>query len=137
MKLTTKSEYGLLALIDLAGYYGKNLVKAQDIAKRKKIPIKYLEQLLIILNRAGYVQSTRGIMGGYRLAKAPDKICLAEIIRLMDGALAPVSSASKYFYSHTPVEQCQPLLRVFKDIRDYIAEKLEKTTLADLLGKKI
>ncbi len=135
MKLTTKSEYALLALLDLTENAGADLVKAKDIAERKKIPLKYLEQLFIILNRAGFVQSARGISGGYRLAKVPDKICLAEIIRLMDGALAPVGSASHYFYSHTPVEQCPPLLQIFKDIRDYIADKMEHTTLADLVKK--
>lgn len=135
MKLTTKSEYALLALIDLAENKETELVKAKDIAEAKKIPLKYLEQLFIILNRAGFVQSARGTTGGYRLAKSPDQISLAEIIRLMDGALAPVGSASHYFYSHTPIEQCPPLLQILKDVRDYISDKMEHTTLADLVKK--
>jgi len=135
MKLTTKSEYSLLALIDLSENYNKGFIKIKDIKKRKKIPRKYLEQILIILNRARYLKSERGVKGGYMLAKPPEKISIAEIIRLMDGAIAPVESVSKYFYSHTPIEKNRQLLNLFKEIRDYIATKLEKTTFGDLVRK--
>ncbi len=135
MKLTTKSEYSLLALIDLSENYNKGFIKIKDISERKKIPRKYLEQILIILNRARYLKSERGVKGGYMLAKPPEKISIAEIIRLMDGAIAPVESVSKYFYSHTPIEKNRQLLNLFKEIRDYIATKLEKTTFGDLVRK--
>jgi len=135
MRLSTKSEYACLALIDLAEHRGSGFTKTEDIARRKKIPKKYLEQILLILKRARYLKSRTGAEGGYKLSKHPGKISLAEVIRLMDGALAPVESVSKYFYESTPIEQNKRLVRVFKDIRDYVAKKLEKTTFADLAKK--
>jgi len=134
MKLSTKSEYALLALIDLAKNYKSNeLSTISVIAERNQIPKKYLEQILLILKRGGYVKSYKGSEGGYKLAKEPKKISLAEIIRLMDGALAPVESVSKYFYEPSPIEKNKKLLGVFKQIRDYISDTLEKITLVDVI----
>lgn len=135
MKLTTKSEYACLALLDLAERYLSGLTKTDDIAKRRKIPKKYLEQILLQLNKSGYVKSRRGIDGGYELSKEPGEITLAEIIRLMDGPLAPIGSASRYFYQPTPLEQSKQLMFLMKDIRDYISQKLEGTTLADIVER--
>lgn len=135
MKLTKKSEYACLALIDLTHHYDKDFIKIVDISKRWSIPKKFLEQILITLKTAGYVKSKKGSEGGYKLTKTPSKISLAEIIRLLDGPLAPVESASKYFYENTPVEQHKKLLSLFIDIRNYIAVKLENTTFADLVKK--
>jgi Rrf2 family transcriptional regulator, cysteine metabolism repressor len=114
LRLTVKSEYACLALIDLAEHYNKGLCRISEIATRKKIPKKYLEQILLTLNRGGYVSSRKEAEGGYRLAKAPDQIAVAEVIRLMDGALAPVYSVSEYFYEPTPIERSEKLLRIFK-----------------------
>jgi Rrf2 family protein len=134
MKLSSKCEYACLALIFLAEHFERGLVKIQEIAESKKIPKKFLEQILIVLKQRGYVKSKKGSHGGYRLDKAPEKITLAEIIRLMDGALAPVESVSKYFYEPTPIEQEKRLLEVFKEIRDYISDRLERISFADLVG---
>jgi Rrf2 family protein len=87
---------------------------------------------MLALKRARYVRSSKGQHGGYRLAKPPENITLAEIIRLFDGALAPTDSVSEHFYETTPVEKEPDLLAVLKDIRDYAAQKLESTTLADV-----
>ncbi|MBW2974019.1 Rrf2 family transcriptional regulator [Candidatus Woesearchaeota archaeon] len=133
--MSTKSEYACLALVELSKQYNKGLVKIEDISKRQHIPRKYLEQILLILKRAGYLRSKRGAEGGYMLAKPPKKISLAEIVRLMDGALAPVESVSKYFYDKTPISKNKQLIKTFKDIRDFIANKMEKTTFADLIKK--
>jgi Rrf2 family transcriptional regulator, cysteine metabolism repressor len=133
MRLSRKSEYACLAMIDLAEYYRTKPITMTDLAKRKSIPKKYLEQILLTLKRAGYVKSARGPGGGYSLAKPPQQISLAEIIRLLDGPIAPVESVSKYFYEHSPVEASKDLTRVFKDIRDYAARKLEHTRLSDFL----
>ena len=97
------------------------------------MPKKFLEQILITLKTSGYVKSKKGSYGGYKLTKNPEQISLAEIIRLMDGALAPVESASKYFYEVTPIEQHKKLMSIFIDIRDYISDKLENTSFADLI----
>jgi Rrf2 family protein len=135
MKLSKKSEYACLALIDLSENFDKEYVKIIDIAQRWSMPKKFLEQILITLKTSGYVRSKKGSEGGYRLTKTPEQISLAEIIRLMDGALAPVESASKYFYENTPIEQHKKLLNIFIDVRDYVADKLEKTTFAELISK--
>ena len=133
MKLSVKSEYACLALIDLAEHNKLDIIKIDEIAKRKGIPKKFLEQILLSLKNSGFVKSRRGPDGGYLLAKPADRIFLAEIIRLMDGPLAPVESVSVYFYDNSPIEQSPALIAVFKDIRDYIAEKLEHTSFADLV----
>lgn len=136
MRLSTKSEYACLALLELSRSYGKGRLKIESICEKRKIPRKFLENILLILNRAGYLKSKRGPDGGYTLAKKPSDISLAEIIRLMDGALAPVESVSKYFYSETPIQQSKEIINVLREIRDYIADKLEKTSFADLLSGK-
>jgi Rrf2 family protein len=134
MRLSTKSEYACLALIVLTEDYNKNrLCTISEIAQRKDIPKKYLEQILLILKRAGYVKSYKGADGGYRLAKKPQQISVADIVRLMDGALAPVESVSKYFYEHTPIERSKKLLAVFRQIRDYISDTLEGVTFDKLI----
>lgn len=134
MRLSRKSEYALLALIDLAKHYGKDEPpKIIEVAERNDIPKKYLEQIFLQLKGAGYVRSIRGAQGGYELAKKPDEITLAEIIRLIDGPLASVGSASLYYFEHTPIEKNEKLLRVFKEIRDMVSEKLENLTLSQFV----
>jgi len=132
LKLTSRSEYALLALIYLARTGSENLVPVQTIATAQGIPPKFLEQILLILKRAKFLRSLRGQAGGYALARPASQIHLAEVIRLFDGALAPTESVSVYFYESTPIEKEQKLISVFKDIRDYVAGKLENTTLADV-----
>lgn len=133
MRLSRKSEYALLALVELSKLPEQTSMKIMDICNKCNIPKKYLEQILLLLKGAGYVKSTRGASGGYRLAKRPEEISVAEIIRLIDGPLAPVGSASIYFYEQTPIEQNQKLLDIMKDIRSYAAKILEKTSLKDLI----
>lgn len=134
MKLSVKSEYACLALIELSEIYHKDqLSTIAQIAANKGIPKKYLEQILLALKRGGYVKSYKGPEGGYKLAKDPATIYVAEIIRLMDGALAPVESVSTYFYEHTPIEKSPKLLDVFREIRNYISDKLESLSFADLI----
>lgn len=133
MKLTTKSEYSLLALIYMARNRKKGFVKIEDICSEYDISKKYLEHLLMILKQNRYVKTKRGAGGGYALAQPPSKISVAQIIRLMDGALAPTESVSMYFFSETPLLGEKKLMAVFKDIRDYASRKLEKLTLAHLV----
>ena len=78
------------------------------------------------------MRSRRGTGGGYRLARDPASISMAEVIRLLDGALAPVESVSRYFYEPTPISRNAHLLEVFGEIRDFVSDKLENTTFADL-----
>lgn len=133
MKLSRKSEYACLALIDLARSHDDGLLTIRELAERNNIPKKYLEQILLVLKGAGYVSSVRGVGGGYKLSQSPDEISIAEVIRIIDGPLAPIDSVSEYFYECTPAEQNDKLLALFKDIRDYTANLLEKTTFKELI----
>jgi Rrf2 family protein len=132
MKLTTKSEYSILALLYIARQPQKNYVKVDEIATACDIPKKYLELLLMTLRQNRLIKTRRGKQGGYQLTKPAGQISLADIIRLMDGALAPTESVSTYFHSETPISKEPNLMAVFQSIRDYIADKLEKLTLKDL-----
>ena len=115
MKLSRKCEYACLAMIELSKNKTDNFVKIEAISQSWNIPRKFLEQILIVLKNAGYVYSRKGADGGYKLAKESSKITLAEIIRLIDGALAPVESVSKYFYETSPVEKHPGFINIMKD----------------------
>ncbi len=88
---------------------------------------------MLALKRARFLRSAKGQHGGYTLAKPPHQISLAEVVRLFDGALAPTESVSENFYESTPIEKEHKLTNVFRDIRDYVSNKLESTTLADVI----
>ena len=133
MKLTTRSEYALLALVYLARHPADEFISIDTIARAQGIPPKFLEQLMLALKRAHFLRSTKGQHGGYALAKTPNQISLAEVIRLFDGALAPTESVSENFYESTPIEKEKSLTAIFKDIRDYVSNKLETTTIADVM----
>ncbi len=132
LKLTSRSEYALLALVHLARHADEGYLPVQAIAAAQRIPPRFLEQILLTLKRARHVRSLKGQHGGFCLARPAEKITLAEVIRLIDGPLAPTESASRYFYEATPIEKERKLLRVFKEIRDVVATRLEETTLADV-----
>ncbi|MCE5336532.1 MAG: Rrf2 family transcriptional regulator [Desulfobacteraceae bacterium] len=133
MKLTTRSEYALLALIYMARQQTDGYISVQKIAEAQEIPAKFLEQILLALRRAAYLRSSKGKRGGFRLARSPQEITLAEIVRLFDGALAPTESVSKHFYGPTPVEKEPRLLGVLREMRDYIATRMESTVLSDVM----
>jgi len=132
MKLTNRSEYALLALIYLARHEPEGYLSVETIALAQGIPPKFLEQILLALKRARYVRSSKGKYGGYRLARPANEIALADVIRLFDGALAPTESVSQFFYESTTIEKEENLVRVFKEIRDYVSDKLDHTTVADV-----
>jgi Rrf2 family cysteine metabolism transcriptional repressor len=132
MKLTNRSEYALLALVCLARQKPGAYVGGAMIAKTQNIPPKFLQQILMVLKRGRYVQSFKGPQGGYRLARPAKEITIAEIVRLLDGALAPTESVSRYFYEPSPLEKEKKLIDMFRRIRDIIAETMENTTLADV-----
>lgn len=133
MKLTTKSEYSILALLYITRHEKEGFIKIEDICSSCNIPKKYLELLLTILKQNHYIKTKRGTSGGYKLGKPPSDISVAEIVRLLDGALAPTESVSEFFFSNTPLEKEKKILKVFKEIRDYISDRLEKLKLSDLV----
>lgn len=132
MKVSKKGEYALRAMIDLSLNYEKGSIQIRDISQREKIPEKFLEQILLMLKNAGLLQSRRGIGGGYNLIKPPKEITLAEVIRIIDGPLAPLSCVSQWAHVHCPEEKNCGLYLVMLDVRNAIAAMLENITFEDV-----
>src|SRR5438876_8436668 len=134
MKLSLRGEYALRALLVLGLNYKQSVVRIQTISQQQNIPKRFLEQILNDLKSAGVVASKRGVAGGYRLARAPEEITLAAVIRHIEGALAPVSCVSERFYEKCscPDEARCAIRSVMKEIREAIVTIMESTTLADL-----
>jgi Rrf2 family protein len=134
MKLSLRGEYALRALLVLAIQHSEKVVRIQTISDAQKIPKRFLEQILNDLKCAGIVESKRGVSGGYRLAKRPEQITLAAIVRHIEGALAPVSCVSERFYEKCscPDESRCAIRSVMKEIREAIVKVAERVTLADI-----
>lgn len=136
MKLSKKSEYGLRALLELTVAHGTTTLQRHDIAARQHIPVEFLEQILLALKRAGLLSSRRGMKGGYTLIKQPGDITLGQVIRILDGPLAPIGCVSKTAYQkcsdcpYANKAQC-PVQHVMGAVRDAIAGILDNYTLAD------
>lgn len=141
MKLSLKGEYALRALLVLAlGYKDDDsVVRIQEISKKQNIPKRFLEQILNDLRTAGIVESRRGIAGGYRLRRSPARITLAEIIRTVEGPLAPVSCVSERFYAKCscPDESRCAVRSVMKEVRDAIVDVMDRLTLAELRDRSM
>ena len=137
MKLSVRGEYALRALIVLGLNYEQPVVPIQTIARLQNIPRKFLEQILNELRACGILESRRGVAGGYRLRRPPDKINLAEVIRYVEGPLAPVSCVSERFYERCtcPDENNCGIRSVMKEVRDATARVLDGTSLASLRSK--
>jgi Rrf2 family protein len=135
MKMTAANEYGCLALLAIAER-DPEWCKRQEIVARFAIPMAFLEQILRKLTSAGLVISRRGADGGFRLARSPAEISVAEVVRTIDGALAPTRSVSLNFYQPSPVEASAAFHDLFRQVRDAIATILEATTLEDILERE-
>jgi Rrf2 family protein len=136
MKVSSKGEYALRALLVLGGQQGK-VMSIQEISDKTLVTVHYLEQLLLQLKKFGYVASKRGARGGYLLQKNADEIIIGEVIRDLDGPLSPMACASITKYEPCPLEQGCQLKPLWSLIRDTIAYVLEQTTLGDLLNNRI
>jgi Rrf2 family protein len=114
--------------------YGDNVVRIQTIAKQQNIPKRFLEQILNDLKMAGLVQSRRGMGGGYRLARRPEEISLAQIVRPIEGALAPVSCVSEQFYQKCscPDESRCAIRSAMKEVREAVVRVADRITVAEL-----
>lgn len=134
MKLSQRGEYALRALLVLGLHYDKGVVPIQTISNEQNIPKKFLEQILNDLKRTGAIESKRGIAGGYRLARPPQDITLASIIRHLEGALAPISCVSERFYEKCscPNEARCAIRNVMKEVREKVVEIMEHVSVADL-----
>lgn len=133
MKLSTRGEYASQAILDIALHQQQGPVKIREIADRQEIPLKYLENILLTLQRAGIARSKRGPKGGYYLSRPPEAITVGEIIRAMDGPLAPIHCVSVSAYEQCPREPVCGLKWLWKRVRDEIADILDSTTVADVV----
>lgn len=132
MKISTKGRYAVRVMLDLAIHNTGEYVKVKQIAARQEISEKYLEQIIALLNKAGYVISTRGAQGGYRLAKKPEEYTIGMILRQTEGSLAPVACLEE---GSAPCERCDTCetLEVWKALQDAINQVVDHVTLADLV----
>ena len=134
MRLSLRGEYALRAMLVLGLNYEQPVVRIQTISDQQNIPKRFLEQILNDLKSGGFVQSKRGMAGGYRLARKPDQISVASIVRHIEGALAPVSCVSEKFYEKCscPDESRCAIRSVMKEVREAIVSIAERVTVAEL-----
>ena len=132
MKISTKGRYALRLMLDLAQNAGGKPVSIKEISNRQGISDKYLEQIISILNSAGYVRSVRGPQGGYLLKNAPGFYTVGMILRLTEGSLAPVSCVEDNAEACGRIENCATML-LWKRLNDAINDIVDNVTLADLM----
>jgi len=136
MKISQKGLYALQAMMMLARHHNQGAIRIRDIAYEEELPEKFLELILLELKNARIVESVRGAKGGYQLRRPPSEIYLAEIIRLIDGALAPFGDADQLRVLIDRDAEHRALYQVFLDVRDAAAKILENTSLADIVTKE-
>lgn len=135
MKLSTKGEYGLRAMFDLAQRYGEGPISLKSIAERQDISEHYLEQLVAGLRKAGLVKSVRGAQGGYTLAREPAEIKVGDIIRVLEGPIAPMDCVSEE--ENELCERAGTCITrgIWEKVRDSITEVLDSITLEDMCAE--
>ena len=134
MRITYKGDYALKTTLDLAAHYGNGPITINDLARRADIPIKFLEQILLDLKRAGFVESKRGKVGGYLLAKPPSQIRLGAVIKFIDGPIEPIACVDKGYKGCADINRC-----IFRNIWAKVSEATNKIidniTFEDLIKK--
>ena len=138
MRLSRRSEYGLRALVDLVRHDGDGPLALATLAQRNRLPVKFLEQIMATLKHGGIVRTTLGAHGGYALAADPSAVSIGRVIRLLDGALAPLPCVSLRYYDRCscPDEATCPLRDVMIDVRDAMLAILDRETLAELAARE-
>lgn len=132
MKISTKGRYALRIMIDLAMNVDKGPIRVKDIANRQSISEKYLEQIIALFNKAGYVKSIRGAQGGYLLTKEPKEYTVGMILRLAEGSIAPVSCVDDSSDGCEKRGACVSAM-LWQKMNDAVNEVVDNTTLQDLV----
>lgn len=137
MRLSRRSEYGLRALVDLVHHQADGPISLGVLAARNRLPAKFLEQIMATLKHGGVVRTTLGTHGGYAIAADPTGVSIGRVIRLLDGALAPLGCVSLRYYEPCSCvdEATCPLRDMMLDVRDAMLEVLDKETLAELAAR--
>ena len=135
MKISTKGRYALRLMLDLAYNHTGSFIPIKNISQRQDISDKYLEQIITQLSRAGLVKSARGAQGGYMLAKEPQEYTVGEILRLLEGNLAPVACVDDTKEASTRADECVTM-EVWREIKDAVNKVVDNITLADLVEQQ-
>jgi len=132
MKISTRGRYAVRVMLDLATNNNGEYIKVKQIAKRQEISEKYLEQIIAILNKAGFVKSVRGAQGGYKIAKDPSHYTVGMILRLTEGSLCPVACLEDEENECDRCDTCETLT-VWKQLNEAINNVVDHVTIADLV----
>lgn len=136
MKVSTKGRYALRIMLDLAIHNTGELVPLKDIARRQDITLKYMEQIISPLSKAGFVVSLRGASGGYRLSRKPSEYTCGDILRVVEGPLVPTGCLEQNGYVDCPrAEEC-PTLFFWQELSKRINDYVDSVTLEDLLERQ-
>ena len=135
MRGSTRGDYGLRALIELADHYGQGPLQCSEIALRRHVPEQYLDQLLTTLRKAGFVRSQRGPAGGHELARDPAEIPVIEAVEALEGSISPVSWLDEPADRTDHPHQCGQR-EIWERIRDATSDILASYSIADLLAKE-
>ena len=120
------------ALFTLVEHHGSAPIPIRELARRNDVPKRFLEQIMLSLKSQGWVSSVAGIRGGYVLAKSPTRITLGDVVRHFDGILAPIDCVSVTGYKRCSQESVCRFRRVFFDARNFVANLMDRATLADV-----
>jgi Rrf2 family protein len=136
MRFSTRSEYGIRVLVRLGNHYGKGPVALNELAQQEELPLAYLEQIAGQLRRAGLVTSRMGVRGGYQLARPPVAISMADIVRSLEGSLAPVSCLAEGGGKGECTHADSPCSAhaFWEQLQTTITSALESVTVADLMA---
>jgi Rrf2 family protein len=130
MRISAKGEYAIKAMLDLALHYGRGLTPIQEIAGRQGIPQRYLEQVLLLLKRAGFLRSKRGSAGGYHLLRLPHEISVGAVLRAMEGSLEKVESGPRG--RRPPSDHAEDLEDLWGEIAGAVSSVVDRVSFADL-----
>ena len=136
MKISTKGRYALRLMLDLATNCCGDPIRLKDVAKRQQISEKYLEQIISVLNKAGFVRSIRGPQGGYVLTRRPEEYTVGMILRLTEGSMAPVDCVDEELGHCPKMTECATSV-VWKRLNDAISDVIDNITLQDLVDWQI
>lgn len=136
MQITYKGDYSLKAILDLAIHYGQEVVSIHDLAKRIDAPVKFLEQVLLDLKKGSFVDSKRGVNGGYYLVKSPRDITVGEVVRFIDGPIEPVPCANTKsdYKGCTDIHRCV-LRDIWVDVAKATSNIIDNVSFQDLVDK--
>ena len=136
MKISTKGRYALRMMLDLAMHKNEGYIALKDIAERQNVSKKYLEQIVPLMNKSGFLRTNRGYQGGYMLAKSADEYTVGDILRVTEGSIAPVSCLDYEPIECPRADECMTL-DVWKGLYKVITQYLDGITLQDIIDKHV